>query len=289
MDGNAARDAAEKLVRASEQTGDLPFRAETLEVLGFAQAGQYDFAAAQKSLEQAWWAAAASGHDRVVATSATELVYVFAVGRANVEQGAEWARIASAAVQRLDRDPELEGQLERVLGYVATGRGELESALEHDRKAVALLERASGGLSWRVANALVDLGEDYYDLGRYDEALTTYERAVASFQALAGENHPTIAPSLARIADIHGRKGDAARFLSECERAWTLLRSDADEYRKDAADILYLYADALARNGRPHEAAERASEAAAIRRRIFGPSHPLVQESARQVAALANH
>jgi serine/threonine protein kinase len=285
-DGTAAREAAGQLVRATEPIDDLPFRAEALELLGFAQAGQYDFEGAQATLEQAWWAAAAGGHDRVVASSATELVYVFTVGHAQIAEGSKWARVASAAVRRLDGDPELDGQLERVLGYLATGRGQLEEALSHDRRAVTLLERAHGEQSWRVANALVDLGEDYYDLQRWDEALATYERAIGLFKALAGDRHPAIAPSLARIGDIHGRRGETVRSLAECERAWLLLDRDADEYRKDAGDILYFLAEALARNHRVGEAIARSEQAAKIRRGIFGPTHPFVLASQRQQARL---
>jgi tetratricopeptide (TPR) repeat protein len=206
------------------------------------------------------------------------------VGQANVQGGETWAHLAAAAVKRFPGDAELEGQLERALGYLATGQGQLEQALEHDRRSITLLEHAYGLKGWRIANALVDLGQDYYDLGRFEEALATYSRALAMFEGSVGPDHPTLAPTLANVGDIHCRLGDTKRCLEECERAWRLIDPASDEYRKDSMMVLYHLADALYRNGRLEPAIVRAEQALRARRALFGRRHPRVVSSLIQLA-----
>ena len=78
---------------------------------------------------------------------------------------------------RIAGDARLVAIVEQNVGVIANMRGELPRALRHYRKALAGYRAL--GLDHYVANLLNDIGLAYADLGRWEDAESTYEEALA--------------------------------------------------------------------------------------------------------------
>lgn len=95
------------------------------------------------------------------------------------QEGRRLARLAEGAVDRLDGDRELTGELEQLLGDLALAEGDVAAARRHLERAVAIAEQVGGPDDRKLARALGVLGEVHLAAGRPDQALAPLERAVS--------------------------------------------------------------------------------------------------------------
>ncbi len=68
-----------------------------------------------------------------------------------------------------------------------------------------------------------NLGQTFYRQGRLDEAEREMQTALAMRRDLFGERHPTVAFSLATLANVHASRGDYALSVTLSDQALTLL------------------------------------------------------------------
>ncbi len=129
------------------------------------------------------------------------------------------------------------------------------------------------------ADHLSNEAEQFYDLGRYEEALQCYSEAATIFQDLYGENHPDVALTL------YGR-GRALRQLSRFQEALECLtkveqltREISGDHNPFLAFILRSRAAALLTLGRPKEALSDLREALNIFVQHYGSNHAQVVET----------
>ncbi|KAJ3692480.1 hypothetical protein LUZ60_012830 [Juncus effusus] len=106
----------------------------------------------------------------------------------------------------------------RLLALILDTRGERESALEHLMHA-SMSMVSNGGQESEVALVDCNIGDIYLSLGRYDEAVFSYQKALAVFKASKGENHPTVASVSVRLADLYNKTGKIRESKSHCETA----------------------------------------------------------------------
>ncbi|KAI4320470.1 hypothetical protein MLD38_033946 [Melastoma candidum] len=106
----------------------------------------------------------------------------------------------------------------RLMGLVHDLRGEYECALEHYVLA-NLAMSSSTGQELGVATVDCSIGDSYLSLARYDEAISSFQKAVTTFKAIKGENHPEVASVYVRLADLYYKIGKFRESRSFCEKA----------------------------------------------------------------------
>ena len=116
---------------------------------------------------------------------------------------------ASGAKKRLDS------------GFALLRNGLCDEALEQFTKALEEFRRARGdgddGVD--VANTLACIGAAYDMQSRYDEALASYEKALAIFRRVHGENHADVARTLHNMGVVYEKQTKYAEALASYEKA----------------------------------------------------------------------
>ncbi|XP_042507588.1 protein KINESIN LIGHT CHAIN-RELATED 2-like [Macadamia integrifolia] len=112
-----------------------------------------------------------------------------------------------------------EVEARRLMGLIHNGRGENRAALEQLLLASSALSSLPESEQLEVAFLDVSIGETFVDLGRYDEALSSYHKALSVLKALYGEGHTAIASIFVSLADLHLKKGMIKDAQLHCEEA----------------------------------------------------------------------
>ncbi|KAI3673500.1 hypothetical protein L6452_39619 [Arctium lappa] len=105
----------------------------------------------------------------------------------------------------------------RLMGLICETKGDHEGALEH--LVSASMTMAANGQENEVSFVDLSIGDTYLSLSRYDEAISAYQKALASLKSSKGENHPSVASVFARLADLCNKTGKFKESKSYCENA----------------------------------------------------------------------
>ncbi|GAB2289543.1 hypothetical protein Dimus_023853 [Dionaea muscipula] len=105
----------------------------------------------------------------------------------------------------------------RLMGLICEMKGEHEAALEH--LVLASVAMVVNGQEAEVASVDMSIGDTYLSLGRYDEAVFAYQKALTAFKSSKGENHPAVASVFVRLADLYNKTGKFRESKSYCENA----------------------------------------------------------------------
>ncbi len=108
-------------------------------------------------------------------------------------------------------------------GNVLLALGQPEAALGHHLRALTVLERARGHDDTSLRVVLNDMAVVYQELGRYDEALDAYRRALAMWVALEPTN-PVVGVVHNNMAEIYMRRGEWMAARDEYDRGLEVLR-----------------------------------------------------------------
>ncbi|MFV8756256.1 protein kinase domain-containing protein [Nannocystaceae bacterium ST9] len=205
----AGRVLAEQALARAQVLGFGPAEAEAQLRLALfdARLGATDLALAR--LQDALDLADRHGHERLIPTIATALVHLSIYDRPDPIRGRLWARRSLAALDRID-----EQGIERARGLWMLGNldriaGELGSAEQHLRAALAIYERAEHPERGAVLN---DIGNVLDARGDRVGAREVYYRARALIREAFGEGHPRLGHvefNLARLALSEGRLDEA--------------------------------------------------------------------------------
>uniref|UniRef100_A0A0D9VK20 Ancillary SecYEG translocon subunit/Cell division coordinator CpoB TPR domain-containing protein n=1 Tax=Leersia perrieri TaxID=77586 RepID=A0A0D9VK20_9ORYZ len=105
----------------------------------------------------------------------------------------------------------------RLMGLICDTKGDHEAALEH--LVMASMAMVANGQETEVASVDCSIGDIYLSLGRYDEAVFAYQKALTVFKTSKGENHATVASVFVRLADLYNKTGKLRESKSYCENA----------------------------------------------------------------------
>lgn len=105
----------------------------------------------------------------------------------------------------------------RLMALICEAKGEYEMALEH--LVLASMAMIANGQENEVATVDVSIGDIYLSLGRFDEAVFSYQKALTVFKSTKGENHPSVALVFIRLADLYFKTGKLRESKSYCESA----------------------------------------------------------------------
>lgn len=105
----------------------------------------------------------------------------------------------------------------RLMALILEAKGDYEPALEH--LVLASMAMIANGQENEVAAIDVSIGNVYQSLGRFDEAVFSYQKALTVFKSSKGENHPSVASVFIRLADLYYKTGKLRESKSYCENA----------------------------------------------------------------------
>ncbi|CAI9112744.1 OLC1v1013232C2 [Oldenlandia corymbosa var. corymbosa] len=105
----------------------------------------------------------------------------------------------------------------RLMGLIYESKGDHEGALEH--LVLASMAMAASEQDVEVASIDCSIGDTYLSLNRYDEAISSYQKALAALKSTKGENHPAVAAVFVRLADLYNKTGKFKESRSYCENA----------------------------------------------------------------------
>lgn len=132
----------------------------------------------------------------------------------------------------------------RLMSIICDTKGDHETALEH--LVLASTAMLSNGLEAEVASVDLSIGDMYLSLGRYDEAVVSYQKSLTVFKSSKGENHPNVAQVYVRLADLYNRTGKFKESKTHCENALKIYGkpipgSSTEEIASGFTDVSAIY------------------------------------------------
>jgi tetratricopeptide (TPR) repeat protein len=115
------------------------------------------------------------------------------------------------------------------------------------------------------ADLLTEIGQIYQNLGLFDDAGVHLERALQLRRSVHGEDHPLVAGSLTRLAQVRVQQGRAQEGVQLAGSAATILRQRVESVSDPAlADALIALGGALRGTAAPTQAAAAYAEAVTL-------------------------
>jgi tetratricopeptide (TPR) repeat protein/predicted Ser/Thr protein kinase len=253
--------------------GYRPFAAEA-ELLEGQLERELNKPEAEATLQAAMLSAEAGRHDEIAARARATLVFLVGYEKAEYARGLALVPAATAALERLGGNPEIEAMIERALGAIDADQSKIDTAIPHFEKAVALTERAFGAEHPDFARALNNLGMAVMARGDGALSLELQQRALAIYEKLLGPAHPTIATALHDLGNAHFATGDYALAEDELRRALAISEAALGADHPDVATNLTDLSRVLRRRGKTDEALALGRRALAVGEKAFGAEHP---------------
>ncbi|CAA7402523.1 unnamed protein product [Spirodela intermedia] len=111
----------------------------------------------------------------------------------------------------------------RLMALICEAKGNFEAALEHlVLSSMIMIDCKQDN---EVAAIDVNIGNIYQSLGRFDEAVFAYQKALTVFKSIKGDNHSTVASVFVRLADLYYKTGKLRESKSYCENALRIYSS----------------------------------------------------------------
>ncbi|KAH7372490.1 hypothetical protein KP509_17G006700 [Ceratopteris richardii] len=105
----------------------------------------------------------------------------------------------------------------RLMGLICNGKGEHEAALEH--LVLASMALIANGKDVDVAAVDTSIGDTYASLGRFEEAVFSYQKALTVFKASKGENSVAVASVYVSLAELYMKTGKFRECKTYCDSA----------------------------------------------------------------------
>ena len=273
----------ERAVVDAAALGDPVRHGRALLALGILQLRMNQVAEAKKSLEQAGLVSAEGHDDETSAGAAAEMLSL--VNQQELS-GAEIDLRERTLERELARrpDPDLVARFELQRGMIAHDRGDLDGALAHAEKGLALAQRARGADDPGVASALRFVGGLRSMRGDNAGAAVALRRAVDLVEKSYGPDHPDVAAGLSLLARSVAEGGDPAKAVELLRRSLAIREKVFGPDHPDVAQSLGNLATALEMTGDLAGARRAYERALAIEEKALGKDS---WESAPSIASLA--
>uniref|UniRef100_A0A1D1YV24 Kinesin light chain 4 n=1 Tax=Anthurium amnicola TaxID=1678845 RepID=A0A1D1YV24_9ARAE len=132
----------------------------------------------------------------------------------------------------------------RLMALICEAKGHFEAALEHLVLAsMAMIESKQDN---EVAAIDISIGNIYQSLGRFDEAVFSYQKALTVFKSTKGDNHPMVASVFVQLAHLYHKTGKLRESKSYCENALKIYTkpvpgTSAEEIARGLTEISAIY------------------------------------------------
>ncbi|MEM7151504.1 MAG: serine/threonine-protein kinase [Myxococcota bacterium] len=264
-----------------------PLKAEAALMVGILaeEAGQPQLAADQ--LATAVEEAIASGHDEVLASATVRLIRQVGVRLSRYDDAEQWGRLATAAVRRVGGDCDDALELEANLCSMRSDRADWTSAMPHCNEMLAMATERHGPEHPTTARANRLLSQVMLRAGDYERADVLARRALESFRASHGIDHPDYPIMLSAVAVACHNRGRGAACIPMFEETVDAIRVSRGPDHPTLADAINNLAILMLEHDRLDEAEKHASESLRLRRARSGDDHPGVGAAHRVLASIA--
>lgn len=172
------------------------------------------------------------------------------------------------------------------IGSALLSQGEHAQALEHHRRALAILQTAPGAHDLNVAATLNNVGLALVEQGHYAQALDEFRRALAILKKVLGEEGAPVATLLNNIGGTLTAQGHYATALEHLRLALAIDENARGSEHPDVARDLNNIADTLNAQGHHAQALELLRRALAISEKALGKDHPDVATRLRNIGGM---
>ena len=226
------------LERRADKTGYKPLQADVLYELGLVRENTIGNEAAFDALNRAESLAEAGGADQKAGLTAAWLAGL-QTSLGHGDSARQWLDRARILLERIGGDPDLESQIEQSAAGIESNEGRNDSATEHQRKAVALLEASRGLDDQWTLTSLSQLASMLGGQQRFAEALVITRKAIPALERVLGTDNSKVTDALITQSALEEAMGDFAAADRDIERARDIAR------RADGTDSTW-YIHALA-------------------------------------------
>lgn len=265
-----AQDAARDAVEQAREAGQERLLAAASFRLGRSLGWGGRYPESERALREAFFVASQAGAHDLAFQAADSLVFIVGDPQARYEDALSWAEHAQRELDQLPVDAETEAMLNHSVGLMHARHSNPEAALEHLRKAIALMGQAWGPDDPRLGVPYTNLGNSLMATKQYAEARAAYigahERVVQRF----GPEHPQVGLALSNVSmaklddgDVDGAVADAFEALRVCKAT---LRPD----HHHVANTQYQLGRALRMASRYEEAIAHLETASAVLAELEG-------------------
>jgi tetratricopeptide (TPR) repeat protein/tRNA A-37 threonylcarbamoyl transferase component Bud32 len=280
---DAALEQTEAIAARAATLKYRPLEAEVLLVLGDLKDRSGDSAAAIKVLEQAVVAADAGNHQLAAAHAWSTLAWVLGYGERQFERAELAVKMASARIESLGGNGDLEAQLANYEGLILETKGQLLPAKARYLAALAKFEEIGERDTWKVSMALNDLGGCERRLGDLPAARQHHERALAIRRRVFGEHHPYVFSSLNNLGNVAWTGEDFPLAEKWFLQAIAVAEAVFPKEHPQLALVLTNLGSAYERQDKLAEAVALFRRALAMREKVRGPDHPDVADTLRNL------
>ncbi|HWM85369.1 MAG TPA: tetratricopeptide repeat-containing protein kinase family protein, partial [Kofleriaceae bacterium] len=285
----SALEVARAASAAARPLGYRPLEAEALYLQANIERRMGDAKTAEKTFNAALHAAEAGRHDVIEAMAWTDLVFLIGYEGSQYARGAELARHASAVLERLGGDAEIQGSLEQALGAIEADQGNIDAAVAHFERAVRLLRSQLGDEHQNTVGAIDNLAMSYREQGKTDRAIELHRQVLAIRQRTLGDEHPAMAESLEHLGNTLHLQRDYVESERYHREALAVRERTLDPFHDDIAMSLINLANTLNGQRRWTEALELGKRAMRVGERAFGRDTPTFARILLNVGYLYNH
>lgn len=188
----------------------------------------------------------------------------------------DWARLGAAMLERLGTPPDAAMNWYQAVATAKVRRHDLVGALEAVKLAEGFASVAAPPQSPRRGNLAMTRGGVLTSLGRFDEALESFEYARDVYGRSLGTSHPAYASVVQNIGAAYTARGDKAKgrqhFVEALGTMEALLGTDSTQL----ADYHYNIAVVDYDLGRLDDAEREMTRAQQMYIEELGPEHPYV-------------
>ncbi len=199
------------LVDESTSLGYRPLLADVEYLRGHVAQRMGDLPAARAALERAVTHALASSHDHTLAKAMSLLGMVVGYDLSQKDAGLLWSDHATAAVERIGGDAELEALQVSRRGLIHLRAGDLDEARMNFEAAAKEFAEAHQD-SVQIGDMLTNLANISISLGEWDRASDELAQALEYFEPFHGPEHPAVGAVL-------GNQGIVLRNLQRYDEA----------------------------------------------------------------------
>lgn len=176
------------------------------------------------------------------------------------------------------------------LSIIYQRRGQFVQAFEQARTVMELCEQMPAGVDRQVTLAFAHarMASLYADMGKLEEALQYYEKALAIRQTIFGEYNTSVADTYNAMGNVYLEMSEAEKGAEMMEKALTIYRS---LYGEDSAHVGYTLnniGNTLRNEGLNKEAKDRYLQALQIITNVFGEVNPSVITTYINLAKVEN-
>jgi len=282
---------ARETLAAAEAAGWAPAVAEARMLVGRLEAETGEFAAAERSIEEAYFAAERASAGTVAVDAATRLAGLVGVRLGRYPDGLRWARQAELGLLRLGSAgrTQRDALLLKSRGGLRAKSGDFAGAIEDLSAARGIAAELLGPEHPMVVELACDvavweqrLGEN--QLGEHTRTIEAMAAAVAAQERAFGPDHPKLGALRNDLGTALARAGELDRALAEYALGMAIrVRAYGPEH-PDVADSMFNMASARFLRGEVDEAEASMRQALVIYERAYGADHAALVDLLRNLA-----